>query len=99
MEVLATQVVDVHRDPRGLRVAAHELAEHADVELVDAAAQRAHLPDHVGTVAEVEHAANQRLVERRMSAAEAANAGAVAERLAEGGAEHQPAVLDEVMAV
>src|SRR4051794_5291193 len=58
-----------------------------------------HLEDEERAAGEVDDHARQRLVERHVGVAEAADAGLVAERLREGLAEDQRGVFDRVVIV
>ena len=99
MGVVAAQVVDVQRHLRMVDEALEELVRQVDVELADHRAGERHVPFEARSAGEIHHHARQRLVERHVGMAVAADASLVADRCCHRLAESDADVLDRVMGV
>jgi hypothetical protein len=93
------QVVDVQRDARVVHETAEELDRQVDVERADPRACERHVEFEARPAREVDHDARQRLVERHVRMAVAADALAVADRLRDGLTERDADILDRVVIV
>ncbi len=97
--VVAVQVVDVQRDTRVVREALEELVGQLRVEGADHAALEVDAHVQPRATREVDHHARQRLVERHVGVAVAAQPLLVAHRLRDRLAERDADVFDRVVAV
>src|SRR3546814_5512140 len=86
-------------DPRRLREAVEPVREHLGVHLAEPRLRKGGFIDAVRASRNVEHAARQRLVHRRVRLAIARDAALVAERLGDRFAERERRILDRVMLV
>eukprot|EP01137_Pigoraptor_chileana_P035163 Opistho-2@28780 len=99
MVILAVEHLDVQRDPRRLREAVEPVREHLGVHLAEPRLREGRFIDAVRAPRNVEHAARQRLVHRRMRLAVARDAALVAERFCHRFAERERRILDGVVLV
>src|SRR3546814_648068 len=99
MIILAIEGFDVQRDARGLREAMKPVRKEFGVHLAEARLRKARFPDTMRASRNVEHAAGQRFVHRRMRFAIARDAALVAERLGYRLAQRERRILDGVMLV
>src|SRR3546814_20208137 len=97
--VLAIKGFDVQRDARGLREAMEPVREELGVHLAQSRLRETRFPDAVRPPRNIEDAAGQRLVHRRVRFAIAGDAALVAQRLGDSLAERACRILDRVMLV
>src|SRR5690606_17733729 len=99
VRVVAAQVVDVQCDLGVVHEALEELARQVDVEVPDHRPRERNVPVQARTARKVDHDARERLVERHVGVAIAADALLVADRARNGLAERDADVLDRVVRV
>ena len=97
--VAALEHVDVQRHAGGGRQRDEEVGQVLGGDVADPLAPEAQIDMRRGPAGEVDHDPGQRLVERRVGVAEAADAAPIAQRLVDGGAQGQRAVLGRVVVV
>ena len=97
--VLTVQVLDVERHAGRLGEGLEPFLEQFGVHIAQLVAGEIDLPDQVGAVRQVQRHAGQRLIHRDGRLAIAADALAVAQRLREGGADRDAAVLGRMVEV
>src|SRR6185369_5576756 len=99
MVILSMEIFDVERDPRRSRKGVEPVLEELGIHLAQARGGELRLPYEEGAPGNVERDARQRLVHRRIGAAEAGNALAVAKRLRNRLADRDRAVFGGVMLI
>ena len=99
VRVVAAQVVDVQRHLGVVGEALEELVHQVDVELADQRARELDVVFQAGPPGEVDHRARQRLVQRHVGVAVAADARLVADRLVERLPKGDADVLHRVVGV
>src|SRR5215208_4654319 len=97
--VLAVVAVEVKRESSVLGEGAQELGEELHVESAYLLRHRAEVAREVAPGPEVDDGRRERLDERRARVGEAHDVAPLAERPVEGASEHEPCVLDRVVAI